>query len=173
MKVCNRKHHRPPPPPPPPPPPRVLQADASHLPFATQSFDIVFCRLVLNYVPVRETLGEFARVLVPGGRLVLAFGTFREGVDFLRRAKWRGNVRTVGWRVFGLLNTILLQTTGVQARLRAGGRMYAVHTPTWPTPAWMARELRRHGFVPPPDGFYAHARPVVFHAIRDGAARPR
>jgi SAM-dependent methyltransferase len=146
--------------------PRVAQATATALPFLDRSFDVVFCRLVLNYVPVRAALAEFARVLTPGGRLILAFGTFQEGVDFIASAKWRGNLRTVGWRAFGLANTILLQLTGHQASLRARGRMYAVHTPTWPTIRWMARELGRHGFVEPEGGFQVNRLPVVFHAVR-------
>ena len=146
--------------------PIVAQATAAGLPFRDRSFDVVFCRLVLNYVPVRAVLREFARVLVPGGRLILAFGTFQEGVEFIRSAKWRGNLRTVGWRTFGLLNTVLLQLTGHQASLRARGRMYAVHTPTWPTTGWMGRELVRQGFVEPPGGFEVHRLPVVFYALR-------
>ena len=105
------------------PRPIVAQATAASLPFVARSFDVVFCRLVLNYVPVRAALSEFARVLAPGGRLVLAFGTFQEGVDFIRTAKWRGNMRTVAWRTFGLMNSVLLQLTGHQASVRAGGRI--------------------------------------------------
>lgn len=146
--------------------PLVAQATAAHLPFASRSFDVVFCRLVLNYVPVRDALGEFARVLVPGGRLILAFGTFQEGVAFVRTAKWRGNMRTVAWRTFGLMNSVLLQLTGHQASLRARGRMYGVHTPTWPTTGWMGRELGRQGFVQPAGGFQVNRLPVVFHALR-------
>ena len=148
------------------PRPIVAQATAARLPFVAGSFDVVFCRLVLNYVPVRAVIAEFARVLAPGGRLVVAFGTFGEGVDFIRTARWRGNLRTVGWRAFGLLNTVLLQLTGHQASVRARGRMYAVHTPTWPTVGWMRRELVRQGFAEPPGGFQVHRLPVVFHALR-------
>jgi SAM-dependent methyltransferase len=150
------------------PRPVVAQATAANLPFVSRSFDVVFCRLVLNYVPVRAALAEFARVLAPGGRLILAFGTFQEGVDFIRTAKWRGNMRTVAWRTFGLMNSVLLQLTGHQASIRAGGRMYAVHTPTWPSTGWMARELGRQGFVPPLGGFQVNRLPVVFHALRAG-----
>ena len=132
----------------------------------SRSFDVVFCRLVLNYVPVRAALGEFARVLARGGRLILAFGTFQEGVDFIRTAKWRGNVRTIAWRTFGLMNSVLLQLTGHQASLRARGRMYGVHTPAWPSTGWMRRELVRQGFVAPPGGFQVNRSPVVFHAVR-------
>ena len=148
------------------PPPVVAQATAASLPFVSRSFDVVFCRLVLNYVPVRAALGEFARVLARGGRLILAFGTFQEGVDFIRTAKWRGNVRTIAWRTFGLMNSVLLQPTGHQASLRARGRMYRIHTPTWPSTGWMRRELVRQGFVAPPGGFQFQSIARRFHAVR-------
>lgn len=44
------------------------------LPFEAASFDVVLCREVIEHVEsVPHTLREFARVLAPGGRLVLTF----------------------------------------------------------------------------------------------------
>lgn len=50
-----------------------VRGDARRLPFRDASLDLVACSLVLHYVhdPGRA-VGEVARVLVPGGRLVLA-----------------------------------------------------------------------------------------------------
>jgi SAM-dependent methyltransferase len=50
-----------------------VRGDARRLPFAAASFDLAACSLVLHYLhdPGRA-LGEIARVLRPGGRLVLA-----------------------------------------------------------------------------------------------------
>jgi ubiquinone/menaquinone biosynthesis C-methylase UbiE len=45
-------------------------ADAQHLPFADNSFDVVVATLVFCSIPEpRVALAEIARVLVPGGRL--------------------------------------------------------------------------------------------------------
>lgn len=54
---------------------REVEADLNvALPFADASFDVVLCREVIEHVEsVPHTLREFARVLVPGGRLVLTF----------------------------------------------------------------------------------------------------
>ena len=50
------------------PPARLAQADASCLPFAADSFDAVTTSHVMHLVgPWREALGEFRRVLKPGG----------------------------------------------------------------------------------------------------------
>ncbi len=46
--------------------------DAAALPFLEASFDLTFCRLALHHIPEYETpFAEMARVLRPGGRLVL------------------------------------------------------------------------------------------------------
>lgn len=46
------------------------QSNALSLPFADETFDLVLTSGVLEYLPLREGLGEFARVLAPGGRLI-------------------------------------------------------------------------------------------------------
>lgn len=45
-------------------------ADATRLPFADGSFDLVFCQLALLWMPLEATLTEIRRVLQPGGALV-------------------------------------------------------------------------------------------------------
>jgi ubiquinone/menaquinone biosynthesis C-methylase UbiE len=51
----------------------AVVADAGRLPFAGRSFDLVVAALLLSFVPdVRSVLGEAARVLRAGGRLVLS-----------------------------------------------------------------------------------------------------
>ncbi len=52
---------------------RAAQADAERLPFAPRSFDAVACRLAFHHFPQPDNaLREFARVLRPGGVLLLA-----------------------------------------------------------------------------------------------------
>lgn len=49
------------------------RADANHLPFEDAHFDLVTCQTLLIHVPdPRATLREFARVLKPGGLMVLS-----------------------------------------------------------------------------------------------------
>ncbi len=52
----------------------LLQAEARHLPFPADSFDVVTNSYMLDLLPVegiREVLSEYKRVLRPGGRVVL------------------------------------------------------------------------------------------------------
>jgi ubiquinone/menaquinone biosynthesis C-methylase UbiE len=52
--------------------PRYLVADLSRLPFADASFDCITCGYVLEHLPdARTGLAELARVMVPGGRMLL------------------------------------------------------------------------------------------------------
>ncbi len=49
-----------------------VQGDAAELPFADNSFDIVFSRLAFHHFPEPKTpFSEMARVLKPGGKLVM------------------------------------------------------------------------------------------------------
>ncbi len=64
----------------------LLQGDAARLPVATDSVDIVLYIATLHHLPDRETrresLGELARVLVPGGQgLVSAWSTGHDRFD--------------------------------------------------------------------------------------------
>ncbi len=74
--------------------------DAEHLSFPDESFDVVVAQYVVTTVPNPEaTLDEFARVLKPGGEIVLVS---RVGAEAgLRRALEHGfapAARKLGWR---------------------------------------------------------------------------
>ena len=52
-----------------------------HLPFPDQTFDVVFSTLMMHHLPAplkRQGLAEIARVLKPGGRLVIADFTHKK-----------------------------------------------------------------------------------------------
>ena len=74
--------------------------DAEHLSFPDASFDVVVAQYVVTTVPNPEaTLDEFARVLKPGGEIVLVSRIGAE--DGLRRAleRWFSPVACrLGWR---------------------------------------------------------------------------
>ncbi len=80
-----------------------LQGDASHLPFADESFDIVASAFVMRNLPdLAGSFAEMARVLKPGGRLI--------GLDITHppETPW-GNMLRLGFeqgvtRIAGLLS---------------------------------------------------------------------
>jgi SAM-dependent methyltransferase len=64
-----------------------VRADLYRLPFATASFDRIFCIGVVHHLPEPDgVLREIARVLTPGGRLVLGVYAPGSAQSFLRRA---------------------------------------------------------------------------------------
>ena len=71
----------------------LCEGDAVALPFATHSFDRLYCAYLLDLLPAADlprALAEFARVLRPTGRLALV--SLTEGVDLPRRlfvAAWK------------------------------------------------------------------------------------
>lgn len=128
---------------------RVARSRAEQLPFLSGSFDVVFCRLVLNYVSdVDGTIAEFGRVLRPGGVLVLIIDPISMPVRSLWTSKWLGNTRSIAFILFGLLNTVIVELGGRQLVLRRQGRMHAQHSPVWPTGRWLNRHLAAGGFSP-------------------------
>jgi ubiquinone/menaquinone biosynthesis C-methylase UbiE len=78
---------------------RIVQADASCLPFPTARFDVVLTVHVLHLIPPwREALHEFRRVLVPGGTY-LNVKTWDPVGDSIRgklREFWRGWLQAQG-----------------------------------------------------------------------------
>jgi ubiquinone/menaquinone biosynthesis C-methylase UbiE len=87
-----------------------LLADAQRLPFHDRSFDVVSIVTVLAFVPEADlALGEIARVLRPGGRLILA--------DLGKWSLWAVSRRVRGW-----LDT----SPWKAARLRSVGELRAL-----------------------------------------------
>ncbi len=71
----------------------LCEGDARCVPFAPASFDRLFCAYMLDLIPLDDlpgVLGEFRRVVKPGGRMVLV--SLTEGIDAFSRlviALWK------------------------------------------------------------------------------------
>jgi ubiquinone/menaquinone biosynthesis C-methylase UbiE len=66
---------------------------AEQLPFANASFSHVFASAVMHHLDISRAMGEFARVLSEGGRLLIR-GTLRDDLDSHPLQRW-----FPGWRV--------------------------------------------------------------------------
>jgi ubiquinone/menaquinone biosynthesis C-methylase UbiE len=95
---------------------RWVQGDAQHLPFLDSTFDVVTCTESFHWYPDQATaLGEFRRVLRPGGRLYVAlvntpnvalseitrmgFGLLGQPLRWPTRDEMRGSVAEAGLRI--------------------------------------------------------------------------
>jgi ubiquinone/menaquinone biosynthesis C-methylase UbiE len=106
--------------------PNFLVADLSRLPFADGSFDCVTCGYVLEHLPdPRLGLTELARVLMPGGRMLLLttednFGGALTSALWRCRTYNRAELQAVCHEV-GLRWKQELWFTAMHRFLRAGG----------------------------------------------------
>lgn len=80
----------------------LLLGDAARLPFVGGAFDAVICTETLEHVPDdASVLAELARVLKPGGRLVLSVPEALPEAILLRLAPWTGCVPGGHLRIYG------------------------------------------------------------------------
>jgi SAM-dependent methyltransferase len=95
---------------PPPPGPDIRLYDGERIPFADGTFDVVFCKQVLEHVEdPRRVLAEVARVLAPSGWFA---GSTSQLEPFHARS-------TFGYTAYGL--ALLLRSAGLEVReLRPG-----------------------------------------------------
>jgi SAM-dependent methyltransferase len=124
------------------PAPVFVRAAAEALPFAAGVFDVVICRLALPYTDNARALAEIARVLCPGGRLLLKIHHARYYLGRLRDAVASGALLTSIYMSRVLLAGAVYHLTRRQPR----GRWTAAGE-TFQTSRLLRRELRRQGLV--------------------------
>ncbi|NLX20795.1 MAG: class I SAM-dependent methyltransferase [Phycisphaerae bacterium] len=149
--------------------PLVVLADGARLPFPDRSFDLVFCRLAINYMHSEDALAEMARVARDGADLVICLNMLRWHMKTMRkqlsRLQWKG----LAFDLFRMGNGLLLHTLHRQITLSYAGQMFGTHSPVWHTPWTMRRQLARWSFDCLWDNATEHADTPTFHARR----RPR
>lgn len=114
----------------------LQRADALSLPFADASFDIVLAVTLLCFVDAQRAVREMARVVVPGGRVIVAdLGAYSLWA-------WRRTIR--GWRGDPRWQGVCFQTPlRLRAVAREAGLVDArVHCGVyWPPSARLARVI--------------------------------
>jgi ubiquinone/menaquinone biosynthesis C-methylase UbiE len=119
---------------------RVLfvRAAAESLPFRHSTFDLVICRLALPYTDNARAIAEIARVLTPGGALLLKFHHARYYVLKFQESLRGRFVKSAVHALRVLVAGSLYHLTRSQPRGRMTGRE------TFQTIWLLRRELRRH-----------------------------
>jgi SAM-dependent methyltransferase len=135
---------------------RVTSTDVCRLPFASESFDLVFSNSTLDHMDslddVATGLSELHRVLKPGGRLVVTLDNLRNPVVALRNALPQGLLTRIG--------------------------LVPYHMGASCGPRRLERLVRDAGFEPEPVSSYAHCPRLPAIAVaslldRRGSARGR
>jgi ubiquinone/menaquinone biosynthesis C-methylase UbiE len=112
---------------------RLALGHAEQLPFPDRRFDVVVCTGLLGYVGTRAALAELARVLRPGGRLVVSFRR-RSPYWFLRDdvyypvLRWARRVGVTSVRMPVERRPAIAASAAVSLVERAGLRVEAVES---------------------------------------------
>jgi SAM-dependent methyltransferase len=122
---------------------RLLTARGESLPFPDASFDLVLSRVALPYMDIPAALGEFARVLRPGGELWLALHPARLVVRQLAAAARAGAWRSMAYQLYVLANGAAFHLTGVTRPFPLAAR----GTESWQSRRGMRTALRRAGLT--------------------------
>jgi SAM-dependent methyltransferase len=104
--------------------PQCVVGSATSLPLPSESFDVVTSFVVLGCVPLRRTLSEIARVLVPGGRFCATIERPGFLVEMWQRRErgQRAAVRLARWWLAHLLSVVGID----HQRLPGGSRLAGV-----------------------------------------------
>ncbi len=124
----------------------LVTGDGARVPFPDQTFDGVFSRLALNYMKSDDALREIARIIRPGGWLVLSLNTLPWDLRQLRLNLPRLQLKKIAFSVFALANGVLFHLTRRQITLRYHGRMHSFYSPMFHTNRTIRRDLARWGF---------------------------
>jgi len=116
-----------------------VRAAAESLPFADATFDVAVCRLALPYTDNARCLAELARVLRPGGALLLKIHHARYYARKLREGLGAGQPLSAVHAARVLLAGLVYRLTGRQPRTRVPSRE------TFQTAGMLRRELARCG----------------------------
>jgi SAM-dependent methyltransferase len=120
-------------------PPAFVRGAAEALPFREAAFDVVICRLALPYTDNARSLTQIARVLRPGGVLILKIHHPRFYLRELGRAAQAHDARAAAHALRALAAGAAFHLAGRQPRSRLTGRE------TFQTRWLLRRLLARHG----------------------------
>jgi ubiquinone/menaquinone biosynthesis C-methylase UbiE len=121
---------------------QFANAVGEDLPFAAQTFDLVFSRVALPYTNIPRALAEMERVLAPGGTVWLSLHPSRFAVAAFGRAVQARSLRALIFSVYVVMNGWMLHTLGRQVAWPLGRRRYE----SFQTSGGMKRALQRAGF---------------------------
>jgi SAM-dependent methyltransferase len=124
--------------------PEIFDGRGESLPFANDTFDVVLCYSAHQYMDVRPSLKEMARVLRPGGQLQIvggSLGTYaKHAVHYAIRHRRLGALKS---NVLTIANTMSYCFAGRRAYVPGGAA--ATTAPIYPPVSFMNAWLGKAG----------------------------
>ena len=128
------------------PAPEIKLGSAEALPLGDEEFDIAICITSHQYMDVAAALKEIARIVRPGGEVLLVGGTLDTYLKVGSRRIRRGSLRAVKPFAVTVANTIFYGATGRRLISKKGRGTTAY--PIYPTVGYMKRLLQSLGLAP-------------------------
>jgi SAM-dependent methyltransferase len=119
----------------------LVCARAEQLPFPEQCFSQVISGVALPYINIQLAVGEVARVLEPRGRCIASLHPLSFTLSELKQSLLAFHWQDVGYRIYVIVNGILLHCLGVGFRFPFGSRRFE----SFQTYYSMSRAFRRAG----------------------------
>lgn len=121
---------------------QFVSGQGEALPFRSESFDLVICRVALPYMHVSRALSEISRVMEAGGDLWLVLHPLRMTANELGTSLAHFQVKASLYRLWVLINGLALNTVGRQWHWPGNPNRYE----TWQANSGITRALRSAGF---------------------------
>lgn len=123
--------------------PEVIEASAESIPLSDQSYDVVICYSSHQYMNINKALAEMARVLAPGGKLIIVGNSLypfmsESLVNFVRSR----NVGRAKFNIVSIINTLFYQLFGRRIISSSNG---TTATPIYPSKGYMLKRLDVEG----------------------------
>lgn len=93
---------------------KVSKASAETLPFPDESFDSVLCMGVFMFTKQKQAIGEFRRVLRPGGRLLLTVNGLGYMIMKAKDGLLFSQLKEIRYGVSGIFSTLIKWVVGFQ-----------------------------------------------------------
>lgn len=140
-----------------------VRTDAAYLPFESESFDLVICRIALPYMNNDKALTEMARVLKPDGMMILKIHHWRFYLDDIRQSVQRLNPLQGIHALRVFVVGIVYHLTGHQMNNRITG------TETFQSRWLLLKKLKRLGLTVAGEAFGSEAIAPAFVIRKTGA----
>jgi SAM-dependent methyltransferase len=125
------------------PEPEVIEAGAESIPLVSGSYDVLVCYSSHQYMDINKALSEMARILSPGGELIIIGNSLHPFVlesvlGFFR--SW--DLGRAKFNAIAIINTCFYQLFGERLIYDASG---TTASPIYPTRGHMLRRLKNEG----------------------------